>query len=190
MSQEAQQVRGGLSRDQLAGLRALPERDALLKGIGTESVAAIDACTRVGWLSGEINYAIVETIHDVLGLEGGCAFYRENFAKAYKTPMFRNLVSGALRLTRSDPGGLYKFVPKGTALVFRGFGDFAVGARTPHSVEIVMTGVPERSFERDGAWLRFAAASNLAILDIIGRDGDVNVALDPRDRNATMTYRW
>lgn len=190
MSQQAQQVRGGLTRDQLAALRTLPERDALLEGIGAENVAAIDGCTRVGWLPGEINFAIVETIHEVLGLEGGCAFYRENFAKAYKTPLFRNLVSGALRLTRSDPGGLYKFVPKGTALVFRGFGDFAVGTRTPSSVEIHMTGVPARSFERDGAWLRFAAASNLTILDIIGRDGDVDVTLDRGDRSATMTYRW
>jgi hypothetical protein len=190
VSAEAQQVRGGLTRDQLAGLRARPERDDLLAGIGPEYVAAIDSSTRIAWLPGTINFAIVETIHAVLGLERGAAFYRDDFAKAFKTPMFRNLVSGALRLTRSDPGGLYKFVPKASALVFRGFGAFAVGDRTPESVTIRITDVPARSFEHDAAWLRFAAASNLSILDVVGRDGHVEVQLNPDERTAAFVYQW
>ena len=183
-------MRGGLSRDQLAGLRALPEADALLRGIGAERVAMIDASTRVAWLPGAINFAIVETVYAVLGLEGGAAFYRENFAKAYKTPMFRSLVAGALRLTRSDPGGLYKFVPRASALVFRGFGEFTVGERTPHSVELRINDIPMRSFEHEAAWVRFAAASNMTVLDVIGRDGSVEVDLQAAERSAVLTYRW
>ncbi|MEM6293499.1 MAG: hypothetical protein AAGA54_19660 [Myxococcota bacterium] len=184
------QVRGGLMRDQLAALRKRPDADTILARIQPAYIEAIDRAMRVAWIDGEANYHVCEVVGDVLGLERGGRFYRESFRAAYDTPLFRTVVTGAMRIAGSDPGALYKMLPKGTSLVFRGFGTFGTRDREPNAITLEITDAPARAFEHGAVWMHCAAQANHAVLDILGLDGSVDVEIHPAARRATFRYRW
>lgn len=190
MSSAEQFVRGGLTKDQLEDLRGHPRADALLARLGEATVVAIDAATRVSWLPGAINFAMVEAVADVLGLDGGRTFYFDTFSKAWDTPLFRAAVRGSLRLVGSDPGGLLKMLPRGNAMVFRGFGDYDILRRDASSIDIRHRDIPARCFDRDGAWIHFEAASQLSVIALTGLRGEADVDLEPDRLRATLRYRW
>ncbi len=177
-------------RDQLAALRKLPEADLLMSRIRPEVIEIIERAMRVAWIDGEANYHVTEVVCDTLGIERGGRFYRDTFRASYDSPLFRTVVAGALRLAGSDPGAIYKIVPKGTSLVFRGFGTFGTRDRETNAITLEITEAPARSFDHDAVWMEYAAHANLAVLDILGLDGSVDVDVQPAARRAAFRYRW
>ncbi len=190
MVESSERVRCGLLRDQLVGIEELPESAEILQKLGPQLVQEVHASTRISWVRGEIMYRMVSVLVETIGLERGCTFYRENYRRAYDTPLFGALVRGSLRLSGSDPGSLLKMVPRGSSLVMQGFGLFAVDDRTAHSITISLTDAPQRCFADDEAWIRFAGASNLAVFDLIEAQGRVHVTVDSDRRVALLRYDW
>ena len=119
--------------------------------------AEVESASRLAWIPGRTNVDTVAAVYDRFGLREGERFYFDAFPKTWDSPLLRAVVRGGLRVTGDDPGGLMKLVPRGTELVFRGFGTLALIERTPSSVVLMRSDAPARCFEREAAWLHFEA---------------------------------
>ena len=183
-------VRGALMQDQLRFAEAHPEADALLEALGEENIALIRSVSRVGWLPGDVNFDMVKAVVGCLGLEGGRRFYYDTFSEAWDTPLFRTLIRGSMRVTGADPGALVALVPRGTALIFRGFGEYELLSREPGQAVLARVDTAPRCFALGGAWLHFEAESHRSGIALTGHDARVDVELDEPRRRAVFHHRW
>ena len=183
-------VRASLMKDQLAFIRAHPRGEELLDAMTPALVAEIDSSSRLAWIPGRTNFDTVAAVYDRFGLREGERFYFDAFLGAWDSPLLRAVVRGGLRVTGDDPGGLVKLLPRGTELVFRGFGALSLLERSPGSAVLLRSDAPERCFEREAAWLHFEAAAQRSGISLTGRESQVQVEVDAPARRAWFRLSW
>ncbi len=177
-------------QDHLRDLRALPEWAEIGRDFGPQNIRTVEDASRVGWVAGDVNFAMVRAIHHQVGLERGQEFFYKRFAAAWDSPIFQPIVRGAMRMLRADPGGLLSMIPKGHGLAFRGFGRYEVVEKTSHSLSLRHFEVPAECFVDDAAWIRFAGFSQLSLIALADGEGTVEWSIDASRREAVHHFAW
>jgi hypothetical protein len=157
---------------------------------GRERLAALEAAAGTAWLPVEDDVLLAGAVHDALGLHRFARFYREHFQGAFRTPLFRPIMDGALALFGSKPGLWARTIPPGWSVVFRDCGHWEIVRSLPGTVELALRDLPDACL-RDDVWLGAVAASLSAMIDAARVAGGVEcVAFDRASREAAFAYRW
>ncbi len=129
-----------------ADLEVLPEiwpdrAERIRARLRPDTMAAIEAATRLDWMPFAVNLEVVEAVHAEEGDAGTRAWSRRALLRSARAPLLKPLVDGAVRLFGLEPGGVLRFAPRVWETVFRHCGDMEV-AGGESEARISLVGLP------------------------------------------------
>ncbi len=186
-------VQASYMKNLLDGLRS---RGALerVAAADPDLLPEIEDAPRTRWLPVALNLRLVEAVARAFGEERGLALLADCVEAQFDTPLWRTLVTGALRLFGTDPGRLGRVIPHSLALIFRSCGEWAVQNDEGPNLAVTARRLPD-SLATHSLWLRsicvgmtplfrlceVQGTSKLEEVDEAGRTARYRLTWTPRD---------
>lgn len=184
-------TKAGYMKDYLAAVQRLPkaQQELVLQDLNP-LVEEIGSASRSAWLPIAANLRITDSIFRRLGSKDATEFYAEWIRQQTETPVWSNLVRGALALFGQDPGSLAKWVPKTFDLMYRGYGRWSVQRSGETEVTLTLHEMPAE-LATNIHWQQSVRSGLFAIYRLSGATGDI--VLEPASiahRSMQLTLRW
>jgi hypothetical protein len=184
------ELRSSLAKEQLKAIDELGSEQArkIREQIPRDSLAHIEASSRVDWLPLDVMVALIDTVWNVLGAEGAPRFWRRTTMRLFDTPLIKTVAQGVVSLFNPSPASALQVVPKLNKLLYRDTGEMLVETVSTSEVRIVYEGTPEMLLKSPG-WRPSLTASYLATLDFLkAPNPDVSSVVE-KDR-VIFTLKW
>ena len=180
-------VRARHMKSVLQALDAYPDAADLRARLPSGLVVAIEEAHGADWLPAELNVQLVAALADALGSAEFMAMSRRLVLASFSGPMLSTLVRTATTLFGDDPASWARWIPHGWSLVFRGCGAWHVTIRDQEAV-LHLAGLPP-ACAASRVWVESVAASMVAVLDLLKRDGSMTLA-STTFAGASYLLRW
>lgn len=163
-----------------------PEAAARVRVVlGEERIAQIEA-PPTDWLPIEVDIALTEAVHEVLGEGGVRRWSREALATSLDKPFMRPLL-GALRVFGLTPAGYTKLGPRGWGAIYRDCGTLVREALDDRHVLLRHVGVPP-VMHASVPYAEGIAGAFEVVFTLCGVDGEV--ALERTSDEVRYGLRW
>ena len=161
----------------------------ILERFDPESREILDSRLGFSWLSIAHGHFAVEGIFDLLGPDEGVRFFREGFRNIVDRPIFRSFISGILSLWGSDPGRIFRQLPRGWELGFRDFCRVQTEDPEPGRIRVVFEDIhPE--VRQHPAYLSCWHGICQGMADLVEKDVQLDFEVAPDHSRAVATFRW
>ena len=185
-------VRAGNARDTIAfldsyqeGLKAKVEA-RMAPGVMQKMVET----PRTGWIPLSVDRQFVDALVEELGPDGAVKLIRASVSTHFNSALLRTLVQGA-KIFGAGPRGLYKLLPRGWSLVYRGMGT-PIALPEPSDTQAInfeLLEAPQLVLESPGYTASFEAILQ-GILDVSKVDGIVESWTDIEQQRWCARARW
>ncbi|HTN53651.1 MAG TPA: hypothetical protein VML50_14675 [Anaeromyxobacter sp.] len=183
-------VRARHLKSLLTAVDALACAPAVRAHVGAAVLGATEGASGIDWLPLEHDLAFTGAIYQVLPAAEADAFFRAHTSASFEGPLLRTMVDTAVRLFGLDPGSWARWVPKGWSMIFRGTGEWSVGAIRPGEARLGLAALPDEAIAH-AHWLRSVARSLDALCDLARCTGGMELAaVDLAARRADFVLRW
>jgi len=160
----------------------------ILERFDPESREILDSRLGFSWLSIAHGHFAVEGIFDLLGPDEGVRFFREGFRNIVDRPIFRSFISGILSLWGSDPGRIFRQLPRGWELGFRDFCRVQTEDPEPGRIRVVFEDIhPE--VRQHPAYLSCWHGICQGMADLVEKDVQLDFEVAPDHSRAVATFR-
>jgi hypothetical protein len=154
-----------------------------------ESIEALEMASPVSWLPVDLDVELTEALFRVGGNEAAQKALGDNLSNAFKTPVLRPLLEGALAIFGRSPAKMLKWTPKVWSLVFRDVGTLDLAESHEDSAVLVLQELPPAVASSRNYLLGIAAAVT-GFFDAVHVNGScrlVRVEADRAELQATWT---
>lgn len=185
------EMRASHLRSNLEEINRMPEpqRSEIRARIAPSVLEQVANSTSVAWLPIESDMDITRAVVAVLGREGNRVWSRDALLRSATGPLLKPIFDGARSVFGVSPHALYKIVPRGFTLVYRGMGDVNYELVGPQHARLVQSDLP--AVMLDAVWyLDGIAGAFEAGFAIFGASGEVTLSVDPVKRIATYDAQW
>lgn len=185
------EMRASQLRANLEEINRMPEpgRSEIRRLIGEPTLEHIANSASVAWLPIEFDLTITRAVIDVLGAEGNRRWARDALLRSATGPLLKPVFDGARAVFGVSPHALYRILPRGFGLIYKGAGEIEYQQVGERHARIVHTGVP--ALLCAAPWyLESIAGAFEAGYAVFGGQGDVQLVVDPVAHTATYEVRW
>lgn len=185
-------VRGRHMKSLVGALEAWEGGARPLALLPAEALRTISGAGGLDWLPMALNLQATRAIYDGLGAAGADRFFRAHTLSSFDGPILQTMVTTGVRILGLDPASFARWVPKAWHMIFRGVGEWTVGAQPPGATSVLLTlgSLPSECAD-DQVWARSVARSLDALFDLARVRGTVD--LPPRahgGREVQLELRW
>jgi hypothetical protein len=163
--------RANYSKLALKLARRLPERDAILRAAGDESVRRIGEAGMLEWLPAERHMAVTNAVQQILGATSAQSFWRDLMLLSFEGRLLKPLVQGGLRLFGRTPRAILRLSPQAYSLIARECGEISVSDDRGR-VRLDFNGLPGSL--RTPGFVSLCHGNCLAVLAFVDRHGIVD----------------
>jgi hypothetical protein len=182
-------VQASYMKNLLSGLERR-ELAAGLAGAAPEVGEQVAAAGRLTWLPVDLNVRAVGWLCETLGEDRALHLLADCVHEQFDTPLWKNFVTGAVRLLGKDPGDLGRWIPKAFSLVFRDCGAWNVLQSGECELTLVLSDIPA-SLVGERRWLRSLGVGMQPLFTVCGETGTSDLAaIDPATRVARYELSW
>lgn len=170
----------------------LPQTDyaAIHGDISEETRDVVEHAPLLAWVHMAHNVEVTRAISLQLGPAGTRAFYRSFLGVVYESPLMRNFMQAALRISQRDVGLGLRLMPRGYDLIFRNVGTWMPLEIHGNAAELSLRGLPAICMERE-LWLDSVAGSLESVFDLGGREGTVDIVrLEAATGRVDFRLQW
>lgn len=185
------EIRASQLRANLEEINRMPEpgRSEIRRLIGEATLEDIANSASVAWLPVEYDMTITRAVVDVLGHEGNRRWARDALLRSATGPLLKPVFDGARAVFGVSPHALYRIIPRGFGLIYRGAGEVEYEQLGERHARLVHAELP--ALLSGAPWyLEGIAGAFEAGYAIFGGQGDVDLVVDPVARTATYEVRW
>jgi len=185
-------LRASVIKQLLDAVDRLPPADAQrIRSLApADTIARIEAATRVEWMPYELHVRLDEAVFEVLGRERFIAFRRYHNSRLTESPALRSVLAGTLSLFGVSPRRIYHMVPRVYDNMCRDAGRVDIVDTDPTSLRIVYHDVPSH-LVANPVWRLGLIGSFQLILEITKSKGTVEVTEYDADRkHVLVTATW
>lgn len=168
-------TKAGYMKDYLLALRRLPpaKHGAVLEHLAP-LVDEIEQASRSAWLPVSANLRVTEAVFRTLGAQEAEEFYAQWIRRQTETPVWSNLISGALTLFGLDPASLASWVPKTFDLMYRGYGRWTVQRTGDNEVTMELLDMPAQ-LATHVLWQRSVRSGMFALYRVTRVEGEIDM---------------
>jgi hypothetical protein len=185
------EMRASLLREQLKSIDELrPEQAQKIRAAAPEAIRAIEGAARVDWLPFTVLVQLLEATLAALGPEEAPRHWRRSTTRAFKLPLVKPFVDGAMGLFHVSPAQILTLLPKMDRLLHRNGGGVAVEAVSDHESRIrhLQVGEPMLSSQ---AWRMSMCESYAATIEFLrAHEPRVESSVDRARAEVLFTLRW
>jgi hypothetical protein len=178
-------------RTTLAAMAGLPEVDLVLADLPAEARDAVTRAAGSDWLPVRFDLMLARAICLRLGGERARALAHEVAIRAVAGPLLRTVAEAAQRvMAPHDAMTLFRWLPKGWALLFRDVGRWEVEPLICDRLLARLCDLPACCLE-EPAWLDAVEGALSAVLTLGRVDGTVSrLEVDGAARSVIYVVRW
>lgn len=184
-------TKAGYMKDYLGALRRLPsDKQAAVLHELDDLVSEIENSSRSAWLPISANLRITNAVFRKLGATEAGEFYAQWIRRQIETPVWSNLIRGALALFGHDPGSLAQWVPTTFGLMYRNYGQWTVQRLGDTQVQLELTEMPAE-LATNVHWQQSVRSGMFALYRLARVDGEITLeSASNVHRTMVLTLRW
>ena len=185
------ETKAGYMKDYLTALRRLPaeKNRAVLQGL-EDLVSEIENASRSAWLPISANLRVTNAVFRKLGSAEANEFYAQWIRRQIETPVWTNLIRGALALFGHDPGSLAQWMPAAFGLMYRNYGQWKVQRIADTHVQLELTEMPTE-LATNVYWQQSVRSGLFALYRLTRVDGEIVLEAGSNvHRTMVLTLRW